>query len=207
MKISRIAGAFKPSKLLTVHTAVDGEQWIGNGRAFYSLRGMPPLSPAVVLTFFDIPPSKQDKWTLGEEGLPSYVNFSDNARGDRALDECTLSVNWNGNTFILMTCDNSIYAVDVNYLKPLFDDPDYLYFFARRAESGDVVIVAKVALEVKAVIIPAQPQRHEAFNMALARVYNKFRLAAMQEGAAAAELGDGVYMVNKGTGEILGTEV
>lgn len=41
MKLKTIASIFNRNKYLTIFTTSEGEQWVCNGVAMYSLRGMP----------------------------------------------------------------------------------------------------------------------------------------------------------------------
>ncbi|MDR1061794.1 MAG: hypothetical protein LBL83_11435, partial [Clostridiales bacterium] len=128
MKLKMIASLFSRYRQLTLYSAPNDEQWIGNGAAIYSLRGMPRLTPEIVLRVFDVPPDKHSKWICREDSLPAAIQFTDSAYGETDIEPLKTSIGWFGNSYWLFPDGRSIYSVNGDYIKPLLDEPDYLTF-------------------------------------------------------------------------------
>lgn len=153
MKIKAIASAFKPKKTAVIKDVADsGVQWITNGAAFYSMDGMPKFTPTSLLKIFDIPEEKQAEWTSEQTSVSRYI--IDDSK-DYELEEMKMQIKWLGETYIFLKDEHSIFAINEQYLKPLYDEWDYLRYVAHPLSSGQTtVILCYVKLELKAVILP-----------------------------------------------------
>lgn len=153
MKIKAIASAFKPKKTVVIKDVADnGVQWITNGAAFYSMDGMPKFTPTSLLKIFDIPEEKQEEWTSEQTSVSRYI--IDDSK-DYELEEMKMQIKWLGETYIFLKDEHSIFAINEQYLKPLYDEWDYLRYVAHPLSSGQTtVIMCYVKLELKAVILP-----------------------------------------------------
>ena len=163
MKLKTIASLFNRNKRLTIYTAADGEQWIGNGIAMYSLRGMPHMTPPIVLRIFDVPPDKHEKWLCAESDMPTAIDFSDDAPGDTRIGPLRISIEWFEEKYILFPDGRRIYSFNADYIKPLLDDPDYLAYHKRETQGGGFVLACKVGLELEAIIAPNLLHENENF--------------------------------------------
>ena len=119
MKLKTIASLFNRNKRLEILTAENGEQWISNGHAAYSLRGMPHMTPEIVLRIFDVPPDKHSKWLCGESALPTAINFEDGATEETAIEPMRMNIEWYGENFWLFPDGRRIYSFNECYIKPL----------------------------------------------------------------------------------------
>lgn len=160
MKLKAIAATFKRGKFLRIYTMPDGEQWIGNGVAMYKMSGMPQLTPAVVLKIFDVPDDKHAEWNCELEDMPIHLRelcADDLYIPEQTLEQMKISIEWNGVTQTFLKCQNDILAVDEKFVKPLYDDVEYLRFAKRSFEVGSrskVAIACYNALELQAIIMP-----------------------------------------------------
>ena len=156
MKLKTIASIFNRNKRLTIYTAEGGGQWIGNGMAMYSLRGMPHMTPEIVLRIFDVPPDKQNKWICNEEETPTVIDLADTAPGDTDIEPLKTNMEYYGVNYWLFPDGRRIYSFNEDYIKPLLDEPDYLTYHKRETEGGGFVLVCKIAFEIKAIILPSR---------------------------------------------------
>lgn len=157
MKLKTIATIFKRFKYLRIWYIPNGEQWITNGVAVYSMEGMPTLTPAAVLKIFDIPEDKQAEWNCEVEPMPEDLCeiCGDYRTKKIPLEPKETRVQYNGITYLLLNSENGneIVSIDEKYIKPLYDDMEYLRYFKCNLTSGYAVILYD-ALSVKAVIMP-----------------------------------------------------
>lgn len=158
MKLKAIAAIFKRNKHLNILTLPSGAQWITNGVAMYSMSGMPELTPAMVLKIFDIPEDKQGEWTCEIKPMPENICeiCNEGFYTTKALLETKKgTIAWSGVTYSLFSNGDDIIAIDEKYLKPLYDDMEYMQFYKRIFSNGrDFAIVCRNALELEAIIMP-----------------------------------------------------
>lgn len=163
MKLKTIASIFNSNKHLIIFTTPEGEQWICNGIAMYSLHGMPHLTPEIALRIFDVPPDKHDKWICKESEMPLFIDFEDNTSEEVDIEPLKINLKWHGNTHWLFQDGQRIYSINSDYIKPLLDEPDYLTYHKRETDNGGFVLACKVGLELKAIICPVLLHDNEDF--------------------------------------------
>lgn len=158
MKLKAIAATFKRNKFLRIWNAPNGEQWIGNGAALYKMSGMPELTPAVILKIFDIPEDKQAEWNCELEEMPANMLElckDEFYKPEQQFEQMKIGVDWLGKTLLFLKNPFDIIAVDEKFVKPLYDDIDYLQFIKRTYGSQNGFAIACYnALELQAVIMP-----------------------------------------------------
>lgn len=155
MKLKAIATIFKRNKFLRIWNAPNGSQWITNGVAAYSMEGMPELSPAMLLKIFDIPEDKQADWNCEVEPMPAelYEICSDYRRPRTSLDTKNVTIQYNGVVNMLLSGSGEIVSIDEKYIKPLYDDMDYLRLYKCNLQNGFAVICHS-GFETTALIMP-----------------------------------------------------
>lgn len=136
MKIKAIAAVFKRNKSLTVYDDENGEQWISNGAAMYSMRGMPPLTPETVLKIFDVPADKHSDWICQECELPKIMSLSGFVKWETEIEPEKINIEYFGDKYWLFPDGDKIYALNEEYLKPLLDEREYLVYGKRTNETG-----------------------------------------------------------------------
>jgi hypothetical protein len=170
MKLKTIAALFSRNKRLNIHTDDNGEQWIGNGIAAYSLRGMPHMTPDTVLRIFDVPADKQHKWITDESEMPTAVSFKDKVRKETEIEPLKINIGYRGVKYWLFPDEQRIYSFREDYIKPLLDEPDYLTYHKRETEGGGFVLACKIGGELKAIIAPAYLHITEEFTEEIAEI-------------------------------------
>lgn len=158
MKLKAIAAIFKRNKHLNILTMPSGAQWITNGFAMYSMSGMPELTPAMVLKIFDIPEDKQGEWACEVKPMPENMReiFNEGFYTTKALLETKkATIAYSGITYSFLGNGDDIIAIDEKYLKPLYDDMEYMQFYKRVLSDGRYFAIAcQNALELEAIIMP-----------------------------------------------------
>lgn len=167
MKLKAIAANFKRNKHLIIYNRPNGEQWITNGHAAYLIDGMPTLTPDAMLKIFDIPESKQGEWHCDIRDMPQSIIAlleDDITMATHKVESEPLKtsiIDASGTTMLLFSDHRGILAVNEQYVKPLYDNSDYLaYFKSTLIETGNEHIVkssyllCRVGFEFKAIIMP-----------------------------------------------------
>ncbi|MCL2636941.1 MAG: hypothetical protein FWD48_01090 [Oscillospiraceae bacterium] len=210
MKLKAIASLFNANKILIIYTDKDGEQWLSNGAAAYSMRGMPHMTPEIVLRIFDVPPDKQSKWHTREEALPEALDFSDISEAEQEIGEpLKVGIMWRGNSYHFYKDGSKIYSFNVSYFKPLCDeDAEYLTFHKRETKNGGFALAVKVALELKAVIMPSFMHSDDVFTDEIKHISQYFqKMKTLKNLANAAEEVFGSDCnINADTGEVTENE-
>ena len=163
MKLKTIASLFNRNNQLNIYTADNGEQWISNGVAVYSLRGMPHMTADIILRIFDIPPDKRDKWLTEESEIPVTISFEDYVIGETEVKPFKINIEYFGVNYWLFPDGQRVYSFNEEYLKSLLDEPDYLKFHKRTTEGGGFILACKVGLELKAIILPSHLHNKEEY--------------------------------------------
>ena len=163
MKLKTIAALFKRNKHLIIYTTPDGEQWVSNGIAMYSMRGMPRMSPEVVLRIFDIPPDKHNDWIRNECEMPTTINYADNVNDETDIEPLKINIEWFGNNYWLFPDGRRIYSFNEDYIKPLLDESEYLTYHKRETENGGFVLICKIGFEIMAIIAPHMLHSNEKY--------------------------------------------
>ncbi|MCM1275494.1 MAG: hypothetical protein NC299_09020 [Lachnospiraceae bacterium] len=203
MKLKAIAAIFKKSKYCRIWYMPSGEQWITNGVGVYSIDGMPTLKPAALLKIFDIPEDKQAEWNCEAEPMPDDIRkiCDDYKTAKIPLEPKETRVQYNGVTHLLLSDEagSEIIPIDEKYIKPLYDNMEYLRYFKCKLKNGFAVILYD-ALNVQAVILPHRVGGKMADELSeIARYFNstKYRMIAdgVPESAAS--------KIDSETGEVL----
>lgn len=168
MKLKSIAANFKHNKRLVIWNRTNGEQWITNGHAAYLMDGMPPLTPEFMLKIFDIPENKQGEWHCEIAEMPSSIVAlldGDITRATSIIEAkpfLTSIIDANGTTNLLFHGGCGILAVNEQYVKPLYDNSDYLVYFKSTLINTDgesvrkgTYLLCRVGFDIKAIIAPS----------------------------------------------------
>jgi len=152
MKLKTIASLFKKHKHLTIYTAGDGVQWVSNGSALYSMRGLPHMTPEAILRIFDIPTDKHKEWRCEEMDMP--LDCRDHIPAEWEIEPLRLTVEWDGKSYRFFKDERRIYTINEEYIAPLHDEPSYLTYHKRETTGGGFLLACKAGLELRAIIIP-----------------------------------------------------
>ena len=120
MKIKSIAQICKKSKtVFLLEDYENGNQWIGDGQAFYPVTGLPQLDEESIFTIFDIPEKQQDKWSFNNTAMPGHISFEDTDPGEAHIDKYGLQVVYHGRQLKSCLTRHGIEFIDSLYLSPL----------------------------------------------------------------------------------------
>ena len=167
MKLKVIAANFKRNKRLVIWNRPNGEQWITNGHAAYLIDGMPTLTTEAMLKIFDIPESKQGEWHCDIRDMPQSIIAlleDDITRATSKVEAkpfLTSIIDANGTTNLLFGGGRGILVVNEQYVKPLYDNSDYLVYFKSTLfeTNGEHIVkspylLCRVGFDFKAIIMP-----------------------------------------------------
>ena len=180
MKLNKIASLIKKNKRIILYNAADGTQWISNGAAMYSLKGMPPLAPENVLRFFGVPANKIGEWQCEMTELPEGIDFSDMSTDDESVEPMIAWIEWMGETYCFFAHEEKVYSVNVDYIKPIIGKDEYITYFKRETDSGGFMLAVMDGLELIALIMPYILDRDEIFINELKRLHYLFANTAVQ---------------------------
>lgn len=175
MKLNKIASIFKRHKRLIIYTGDFDDQWISNGEGMYCMRGMPKMTTSIVLKIFDVPPDKHTSWLCEESEMPKAIDFSDYIDDELEIEAEKITFSYRGIDYWLFQSDDKVYSINAEYIKPLLDESDYLKFYKRETTGGGFVLVAKIGLEINAIIVPSMLQTDEEYVDMLCRISNLYR--------------------------------
>lgn len=141
MKLSKIKGALKGKKICIV-TEEGGNQWLGDGAAFYLMDSGLDLTKGNVLAILDIDEEQRGNYTVTEPDVTHLpmLDMCPQEECDKLLTPL-VSVSWAGELITIMkTEDDEAVAVSQKRIAPA-DGKEPLGFFLRRSvdeETGEI---------------------------------------------------------------------
>ena len=153
MKLKKIESIVTPNKNVAIYTT-EGAQWLGDGSAMYPIYGMPHLTEENILTMWDIPEGKREKWHFhyGDSMYPEM--FADNADGEQLIRRGMLPIVASGGVLEPLQTDMGVIFINQRYLAP-FDDLENGYELYARLNHKHVPYVAvKEGYALVGIIIP-----------------------------------------------------
>lgn len=163
MKLKTIAALFKRNKRLTIYRTPEGGQWLGNGVAMYNMRGMPHMTPEIILRIFDVPPDKHKDWICNESEMPTVIDYEDSTSAENEVEPLKINIEWYGDNYWLFPDGRRVYSFNEDYVKPLLDEPDYLTYHKRVTAGGGFVLACKIGFELMAIVAPAMLHDNEKY--------------------------------------------
>lgn len=157
MKLKAIASIFKRNKHVIIHKTPKDEQWISNGHALYSISDLPTLEPEQVLQIFDIPEDKRKEWYLDTMPMPEQLCHEGFYRMNEEFKQLKTAIEFGGETYQLFENGGEIYAFNEKYLKPLYDETEFMLYHKKEWSEGTkriIALVCNVGLQTKAIILP-----------------------------------------------------
>ena len=128
-----------------------GPQWLNTGYVVYNLDGMPRISSEEeFLKIFDI---KEGKCTVQIEDLPSTVNFSRWADGEKQAEPMRMTIGIQDDILRLFQYEGGCLFVRQSYLEPFGDKEDIMYS-VRGIEKGSPYLCVQDGLILGAIIMP-----------------------------------------------------
>lgn len=154
MKIKAIAQIISKRKFAVLYQG-EGEQWLSDGVAMYSLAGLPELRLSGLFRIFDISEDKAAEYMQREEpALPADICMEEYAEGDERLELQDFVFARMGYTFcVLATEDGKALLVQERYFKP-FEDAEALEYTLRKTPGGKSYITVHDGMFTVAVLLP-----------------------------------------------------
>lgn len=153
MKIKSIAAICKAEKTIITASGYSC-QWIGNGKAFYPLYNLPPLSKDHIYTMFDVPDDKRDKFYFDNPPLPENISFENTASYECILARGSLSFSESGRTLLPLKTSLGLVFVNERLLTPFADAADGYDLYERIDSTGKVYIAVKEGFILIGIIFP-----------------------------------------------------
>ncbi|GEM_PF-1899997 len=150
MLLKHIEALCKSSKIINILETDTGQQWISDGYACYPLLKMPKVNEKTVMTILNIPEEKANKFTCTVKLMNEEYDIEDYGTEEKEITKTWAHLK---NMQALKTSEG-ITFIHERYLKPL-QDTDYLEFFERKTEAGQIYIVAKDGLFINGLIMPS----------------------------------------------------
>lgn len=122
MIIKRIAALCKAAKNIILMDCDDGTQWVGDGRSFYQLVGMPELGEQSICAVMDIPLEKAAEMKITRQKMPEYYNPEKAAGVSGYLEyDGGNCITFMAKTLMPVKNRDGIRFIQPKYLKPLGD--------------------------------------------------------------------------------------
>ena len=157
MKIKSIASICKQRKVAQIFEwGQDSNiaQIIGDGSAFYLVRGIPQLDNLSLLTIFDIPEDKRVDWQVFKKSLADAINLSDIDENEVAVTPELISLIYGDKTLIPFVVDTEVMFFNKKYFEPLEKDLLEYSFSIRYTSSRRPYLCVKDGLWLTAIICP-----------------------------------------------------
>lgn len=184
MRFSKIAALAKREKTAILIRDADGVQWMGTGKAFYMLEGMPPLDADTVLTVMGVPEDKKDVWlSIVQEDKGWLLENDVPGEEEVTADNAGISVIYGGKLLTPIYTMMGMVWIDVELLAPTDrKEAGYRRFFIREMENGTRAVAVKEGMILKAVIMECRVEGSDLAD-ALETLAERYRLEKrMEEG-------------------------
>ncbi|MBR1810764.1 MAG: hypothetical protein IJ766_03815 [Clostridia bacterium] len=140
MQLSKIGAILKTNKM--IEYLDDGEdQWIGDGTAYYCVRGMPQLEKDQIYTLFDIPQEKRGDYIFTIIRDLWKYNIENTASEEIPVKPYALRLGWFGSELAPVNTPNGLLMLETQYLKPFKDEKSGYELYMRSSENGDCFAV------------------------------------------------------------------
>ncbi len=169
MKISKIAKLCKDSKLVTM-TQTEGGLWIGNGHAVYLLPEFTYLDQNGIALAFGLAEKDKGKIRFTDIKLDAF-NLEDIDKTETPCEMLSFLFSTEKGTVRPYKTQEGVLFLYTDYLAPLRDEIQNLEIYLRHMTDGKPYFVAKIGMELYAMVIPAAIinqryiERLEEFNM------------------------------------------
>jgi hypothetical protein len=154
LKLKQIESIIKPNKNVCLYMAEDA-QWIGDGCAMYPIYGMPHLTEDNILTMWDVPEEKREKWQFRHLGTVSLAMFNDAVEGEQLLERGLSAILVAGGLAEPLRTEQGVLFIYRRYLKP-FDDLENGYDLYARYDpmTRQPIIAVKEGYSLVGIISP-----------------------------------------------------
>lgn len=152
MKLKSIASLCKSRKTADIYTDTYGNQYLGNGSAYYLMPAELELDSSNILIIFDIPKEKQGEWMITYGIMPQYLPVEDVVEDETPAKIIQLELCLGDDIYRMLKDDNGIIIFNTKYLAPLSDIKDPISYYIRRISASKAFVAVKKGLMLQALI-------------------------------------------------------
>ena len=205
MIIKRIAAICKAAGRVRLYDAENGEQWLGDGGAVYSMGGLPHMDMDSVCYVLDLTAKERDKLSIRAEFLPDTFNWEDEDETEQPVTIPELTIQYGSRELVPVSTSAGVLLINPVYFKPLQDIRNGLEFFERTTPDGGLTyLVAKSGWVLRAVILPLRADAYPGLAETLERVAQGLAQAAQSKASRSGAAPDGMqFEIDPETGEVL----
>lgn len=153
---SKVVKTFKKTGyLIIINNDGNGEQWLGNGAAFYNIGN----TEFDTINVKPVLPARSPEWEIVSDNVKRYteVYFDDNDYTEEPIEKILpLDFTYNEKdfeTYVLNSRD--VMFIDKSYLKPIdIENSSGAVFYSRKSKIYGNYLAIKDGLMIKAIIMP-----------------------------------------------------
>lgn len=145
----KVAAICKKSKSVLLATSNDNTQWVGQGRAFYSIAGLPKMTLPEVMNALDYTEDEKAKFTTMAP-MDLGKSISDAYPEEIPADEIK-AVYHNAIKYLMIKAGGRVILINSEYLVPVKHEAQTSYY-VRFKENGDAFLCVKVGLLAEAIV-------------------------------------------------------
>ena len=152
---SKVVKTFKKTGyLIIINNDGNGEQWLGNGAAFYNIGN----TEFDTINVKPVLPARSPEWEIVSDNVKRYteVYFDDNDYTEEPIEKILpLDFTYNEKdfeTYVLNSRD--VMFIDKSYLKPIDIGNSRAVFYSRKSKIYGNYLAIKDGLMIKAIIMP-----------------------------------------------------
>lgn len=145
----KVASICKKSKSVLLATSNDNTQWVGQGRAFYSMAGLPKMTLPEVMNALDYTEDEKAKFTTMapiDLGKSIYDTYSEEIPADEIK-----AVYHNAIKYLMIKAGGRVILINSEYLVPIKYEAQTSYY-VRFKENGDAFLCVKSGLFAEAIV-------------------------------------------------------
>lgn len=152
MKLKSIASLCKSRKTADICTDTYGNQYLGNGSAYYLMPAELELDEENILFIFDVPKDKQADWMVKCMEIPQYLPVADIEKGETQAETVPIELVLYDGTYKLLKDEKGIIIFNEKYLAPLADITEPINYYIRWISTSEAFVAVKKGLMLQALI-------------------------------------------------------
>ena len=143
MKLKSIASLCKSRKTADICTDTYGNQYLGNGSAYYLMPSELELDEENILFIFDVPKDKQADWMVKCMEIPQYLPVADIEKGETQAETVPIELVLYDGSYKLLKDERGIIIFNEKYLAPLADITEPINYYIRWISTSEAFVAVK----------------------------------------------------------------
>ena len=152
MKLKQVEAIIKARKVFTTFTT-ESAQWVGDLGAMYPIYDLPHLTEDNLLTMWDVPEDKRDKWQYVTNGYAPEM-FRDDVLGDHLLERGMTPLCINGAIAEPIKTEQGVIFINQRYLRPFENLENGYELYFRQLPGKSPIIAVKEGYSLIGIIAP-----------------------------------------------------